>query len=119
MRLIVRNKDVPKEQAFVESLVLVKPEPKKDSKDSKTNTSQAIDNSVRNESTSAQHSTALSLKSQDFKTETIVIKSQSIVASNDTQTSDVEEKNNETQQMEVENNDSSDDSNDVINYVRK
>jgi len=54
-----------------------------------------------------------------MKTEILVIKSQLMAVSNDTQTSDIEEKNNEKQQMEVENNESSDDSNDVINYVRK
>jgi hypothetical protein len=125
MRLIVRKKDVPKEQAFVESLVLAKPEPKKDSEDSKSNKPKAIENSARNESTNSQHSTTLSvkdnnfkLKSEDSKTEIPVIKSQSIAAS---QTSHIEEQNNETQEMEmeVEDNESSHDFNDVVNYVRK
>ncbi len=37
----------------------------------------------------------------------------------DSQTSRNEEQNNETQEMEVEDNDSFDDFNQVINYVRK
>jgi hypothetical protein len=122
MRLIVRKKDAPKEQAFVESLVFVKPEPKEDSKTHRPD----IENFVRNESTNAQHSTALpvedhnlKLKIEKSKTEVPVIESPSIAAKNDSQTSRNEEQNNETQEMDVEDNDSFDDSNHVINYVRK
>jgi len=133
MRLLVRPKNASKEQAFVESLNLKKPSDSKEHLqiDEPVVTDKG-ENVTNTQSTSAQQSSPLPLNTDNTKTSELesqnskrqLENSQPIAVSNDIPIA-VNEKpkdekvvEEETQEMEVENVESSDESNDVINYVK-